>query len=543
MLLKNNKRVAVVRTSIAMAVSLALTTGMASAAPTVVAGLAPELVRTPTCNGEVGTPQRVEVAAGKSRFLRLSERVTRLTLGNDKIVDAKLISPTALYLVGAGVGSTNMILQGRHGCTVFDVIVQVDPGLLKATLQSVMPDEAIEVRTAGDSIVLSGQVSSAVAAERIESLARSYLVRTARNLDAVGGGGEGTSISVNSGKSRTQADTLLVNMMTVAAPQQVMLEVKVAEVSKTVLDQFGINFSRAYAFNDGASIRFLNGLLGGAGIVSGSIGGATNALVGAGVINSTSNGSATAASTAPFGSASIGGSTTTIPLAAGTNATTVGVDAQKQDGLVKVLAEPTVMAISGQEGSFLAGGKIFIPVTQTNGTGAVTYTLEEKEFGVSLRFRPTVLADGRINLEVNPEVSELSSAGVTIASSSVTSVLPAFTTRKASTTVQLFDGQSFAIGGLMKNNATTNISAFPVLGELPVIGALFRSTSFQTDRSELVFVITPRLVKPLPANYALPTDRYVEPTRADVIMRGKLEGTRNDNDASAPATGGGFDVK
>ncbi|HXG46261.1 MAG TPA: type II and III secretion system protein family protein, partial [Methylomirabilota bacterium] len=225
------------------------------------------------------------------------------------------------------------------------------------------------------------------------------------------------------------------------------------------------------------------------------------------------------------GNATIGGDTTTIPLAAGSGSTLIGIDAEKKDGLVKILAEPTVMAISGQEGSFLAGGKIFIPVAQGD-AGARTITLEEKEFGVSIKFTPTVLEGGRINLVVRPEVSELNREGVGITAPGISglAILPAFTTRKAATTVQLHDGQSFAIGGLIKNNVTTNIKAFPFLGEIPVLGALFRSSDFQTDRSELVFVVTPRLVKPLPPDYQLPTDAYVQPTRSEFFLGGKMEG-------------------
>ena len=225
----------------------------------------------------------------------------------------------------------------------------------------------------------------------------------------------------------------------------------------------------------------------------------------------------------------------------------VAIDAQKDDGLVKVLAEPTIMAISGQEGRFNAGGKIFIPVAQANTGGTQTITLEEKEFGVSVRFRPTVLDGGRINLELVTEVSELNREGIGIVASGVSgsAILPSFTSRKTATTVQLIDGQSFAIGGLIKNNSTANVKALPVLGELPVVGALFRSTEFQSDKSELVFVITPRLVKPLPAGYALPTDRYREPSRTDLMLNGRVEG-RSDAPAPAPAApsgAGGFQVK
>jgi pilus assembly protein CpaC len=203
----------------------------------------------------------------------------------------------------------------------------------------------------------------------------------------------------------------------------------------------------------------------------------------------------------------------------------VYLDAEKKESLVKVLAEPNVMAISGQEGSFLAGGRILIPVSQ-DALGRIA--LEEKEFGVGLRFTPTVLSGGRINLRVSPEVSELSRDGVGIGNGTtqIRAILPLITTRRASTTVQLADGQSFAIGGLIKNNSTANIKAFPILGELPVLGALFRSTDFQNDKTELVFVVTPRLVKPLPLPNKLPTDGLREPSRKELFIDGKLEGNR-----------------
>ena len=163
-----------------------------------------------------------------------------------------------------------------------------------------------------------------------------------------------------------------------------------------------------------------------------------------------------------------------------------------------------------------------------------------EDFGVGLKFTPTVLAGGRINIRVAPEVSELSREGVGISAAGIsgTNILPLITTRRAATTVQLNDGQSFAIGGLIKNNVTANIKGLPVLGEIPVLGALFRSSDFQQDKSELLFVITPHLVKPLPPNYALPTDNFTDPSRADVLLGGRLEGGQWIAPASAPAAPG-----
>lgn len=450
-------------------------------------------------------------------------------------VDVLLLSPTEIYLLGKTVGSTNVVLVDRAGeCTLVDVAVAMDTAAVTATMKQLLPNQdGILVSSAADTLVLSGMVSDAAAADRAVDLANAYVRR------ATGGG------AADNGRNDR-----VVNMLSISAPQQVMLEVKVAEVSKTLLDQFGINFARAYSPADGSMIRFLSGLFGGAGLVAGHLGGTVGGTVGQGVVGSATNGSFTSGNTAPAGSATIGGDSTTIPIATGKNSTSISSDAQKKDALVKVLAEPTVMAISGQEGSFLAGGKIFIPVSRSNANGGVAFSLEEKEFGVSLKFTPTVLADGRINLQVHPEVSELNPQGVGITAPGITglAILPSFTTRRAATTVQLYDGQSFAIGGLMKNNVTANVNAFPFLGEIPVLGALFRSTSFQNDRSELVFVITPHLVKPLPPNYALPTDAYVAPTRSEMILGGKLEGARKDEPAasSGPAAAksqDGFEVK
>ncbi|HSI58040.1 MAG TPA: type II and III secretion system protein family protein [Ideonella sp.] len=502
----------------------------------------------------------VQIPVGKSTVMRPSSPVTRILLGNPENaraarpaespdakkeegvkapamdtrpgvadVDVLLLAPTEVYLLGKTIGSTNVVMLDRSGaCTAFDVVVGMDTTALQAVITLLLPTEKeIRITPAFDSIVLSGMVSDSEAMSRVIDLANAYV----RGQD---GGG-----------SRNQR---VVNMLEVAAPQQVMLEVKVAEISKALLDQFGIDFSRAYVPGDGSMLRFLSGIFGGATGALGQISGtgangvpfsSVDAVVGGTVPIPGINGGNV---TVTYDTSGRPTYTTTYGTVPGRGVTNGALNMQKTDGLVKVLAEPTVMAISGQTGSFLAGGKIFIPVSQDNGVGGGrTITLEEKEFGVSVKFTPTVLGNGLINLRVRPEVSELNATGITISGGGLSAVLPSFTSRKAETTVQLMDGQSFAIGGLIKNNTTTNIKAFPLLGELPVVGALFRSTQFQTDRSELVFVITPRLVKPLPPGYKLPTDGYVPPTRSELILGGKLEGQRSGGEAAsaeAPSQGG-----
>ena len=502
----------------------------------------------------------VQISVGKSTVLRPETPVTRILLGNPENaraarptenadgkkedgsragpsintrpgvadVDVLLLAPTEVYLLGKTIGATNVVMLDRSGtCTAFDVVVGMDTTSLDAVIAQLLPTEkSIKVTAAFDSIVLSGVVSDSEALTRVTDLANAY----------VRGGDGGT---------RNQR---IVNMLEVGAPQQVMLEVKVAEISKALLDKFGIDFARAYVPGDGSLMRFLSGVFGGAVGAFTQISGtgangvpysSVDAVVGGSSPSPNVSGGNVTASYDNFGRVTY---TTTYGTVPGRGVSAAALNMQKTDGLVKVLAEPTVMAISGQTGSFLAGGKIFIPVSQDNGAGTGrTITLEEKEFGVSVKFTPTVLGNGRINLRVRPEVSELNAAGITISGGGVNAVLPSFTSRKAETTVQLMDGQSFAIGGLIKNNTTSNIKAFPFLGELPIVGALFRSTEFQTDRTELVFIITPRLVKPLPAGYVLPTDGYVPPTRRDLIWEGKLEGKPADktpaNDAE-PAVGG-----
>jgi pilus assembly protein CpaC len=433
------------------------------------------------CSGQAAAPGSMSLQLGKSTLMRMPEAVQARSVGNPTVLQAMLVAPDTLYVVGVDIGTSNMIVQGRSGlCNVIDVVVGIDPGALRQSLATLMPEQKeIQVSTAGDTLVLSGTVSDAQAASRVLELAAAFVRRPAQALDIVKGekGVTPATAAQPAAAQAAQAGARIVNFLNISAPQQVMLEVKIAEVSKSLLDKLEARLSVNFGGGSWASALSSN-------FVSGTL----------------------------RGLLTIGG-------VAGDN---LGLAADKSDGLVRILAEPTVMAISGQEGSFLAGGKIFVPVAQDNNK----VTLEEKEFGVGLRFTPTVLAGGRINLRVAPEVSELSREGIGISAAGFSggSILPLITTRRAATTVELFDGQSFAIGGLIKNNQTTNIHGLPILGELPVLGALFRSTDFQQDRTELLFVVTPRLVRPLAPDYKLPTDSVTTPSRARLFLGGQMEG-------------------
>jgi pilus assembly protein CpaC len=474
----------------------------------------------PRCQGEAARPAQLTLQVGKSNLMRLPEAVQHRSVGNPAVVQAILVAPDTLYIAGVDVGTTNMIVQGKSGvCSMLDITVAMDPSALQATLAAALPEERdIKVLAAADTLVLSGTVSDAGAVQRAVELATAYVRRPLRALSmpdkedaapgTVGTGGAGANQA-----GANQAGALgarVVNLLSVRAPQQVQLEVKIAEVSKTLLERL----------EAGAAWRFGSGSWG--------------ATLLSNFISGTAQGSLQAAKVT------------------GNSVKGLNLSAEKQDSLVRVLAEPNVMAISGQEGTFLAGGKFYVPVAQDNNR----ITLEEKEFGVGLRFTPTVLGGGRINLHVAPEVSELSREGIGISASgfSGAAVLPVVTTRRASTTVQLYDGQSFVIGGLVKNNLVANLKGLPVLGEVPVLGALFRSTDYQQDRTELVFVITAHLVKPLQGpGYELPTDKVGLPSRGAMLLGGRLDGSAPETTTAAASTpapaqrpsqsAGGFELK
>ncbi|MEM5273781.1 type II and III secretion system protein family protein [Cupriavidus taiwanensis] len=465
-----------------MQMTISMTPGAAAPAAQAPAATAAE-ARGPNCTGAIRGESSVVVPVGKSQLITLQEPVRNRTLGNPSVVQATMVSPQTLYVLGRTVGTTNMIVQGRSGsCSIINVVVNADAGGLQTSLGQLLPGESgIRVTTAADNLVLTGSVTNAQAAQQAMEIAQAY-ANAAHSGDGNGNGNGSRKGNV-------------LNMLSVDTPQQVMLEVKVAEVSKTLLNQLGS------AVN----------LQGGFGSWTGGL--VTSLLTGA--------------SAAVFGSKA-----NNLPFE-------FAIDAQKNDSLVKILAEPNLVTISGQEASFLAGGKIYIPVAQANVlNGAGTVTLQEEEFGVGLKFTPTVLANGRIHLKVAPEVSELSPTGATVRGGSLAgqTVLPVITTRRASTTVQMRDGESFAIGGLLTDSARGSLKALPGAGEVPVLGTLFRSTQYQQDLSELVFIITPRLVKPMQTNnYPLPTDSFSTPNPLSLYFMGNMEGDGKRPTQPAPA--------
>ncbi|MDN5882661.1 MAG: type II and III secretion system protein family protein [Nitrosospira sp.] len=396
----------------------------------------------------------MNVTLGKSALLRLTAPVTRLSVGNPEVADVMLISPREIYVLGKTIGTTNIILWTRGGqTTVINVTVIMDAAAVQSKLQELMPDEkSIRVSAAGDSLVLSGTVSDTLKADRAVALADAY-VRAAVGIQsgmqrggaqggplggAQAGAQGGTQGGGQSGEPQGAGQGLgsiqVVNLLQVGSNQQVMLEVKIAEIDRKVAEKLGFDFQRAVRKAGSAWTQIMTGIIGGApGMLFQSRG------------------------TPDIGDSFL-------------------IDAEKKDELIQILAEPNIVAISGQEASFLVGGEVMIPVPQFAGV----ITLQSRQFGVGLRFTPTVLEEGRINLLVSPEVTELVKFD-TIATTGVGGVLavPTFTTRRVSTTVQLRDGQSLAIGGLLQDNIKETVKRFPVLGEIPILGALFRSSDFQ----------------------------------------------------------------
>lgn len=453
-------------------------------------------------------PSELVLLTGKSFSRTLPVDIARLSVGDAQVADVVMLGPRELYVLGKRVGTTNLIIWPKKGAAqTLNLRVDLDLGGLRTQLQRQFPDEHdLDVSSLGRSVVLHGHLANALQVSQAVALAEAFV--EAHSNDRTAGSPEDAKDSQGGTPAmltKQQVSRRVLNLLKLRDPQQVMLEVKVAEVAKSVLDRMGFNWLTSSTSAGGGVTRSYSGLFG------------AGPFAWNRVINQTTK---------------IGPDPTTgAPTVLATNTSldpdrsSFGIDAEQRDGLIKILAEPTLLALSGQEASFLAGGKIFIPVARRNdATGGVSLTLEEKEYGVGIRFTPTVLESGRIHLKVAPEVSELVTTGSPFVSADgQISILPSLTTRKASTAVQLRNGESFAIAGLVKNNSSGTISAFPGLGDLPILGPLFRSTDYRNDKTELLFVITPRLVQPVTERLPLPTDGLADPKRGEVLGSGKLE--------------------
>jgi len=420
----------------------------------------------PTMAQEAYFAKQLDLIAGKSIVLTSSKAVKRVSIANPDVADFVLLSPQELYITGKEAGATNMTLwQNGKVVAVYDINVRYDITSLKQDIHELLPDEEdITIVASHDTITLSGRVSKAASLSQAVSIAKAYAPEEKVN-----------------------------NLIQVGGVHQVMLEVRVAEMSKGTAKELGVNFAWQNGQDFGVSL--LSKLVD---IVpsSPSVGGGGG--IGGFLLSPAVN--------------------TLFRFHSGNSSWTGFIDALKEDGLVKILAEPTLISLSGQPASFLAGGEFPVPIPQGLGTVAIEY----KPFGVGLTFTPTVLDEDRIGIEVAPEVSELDfSTAVNFSGF----IVPGLSTRRASTVVELGDGQSFAIAGLLRDTARDAFNKYPLLGDIPILGTLFRSRSFQKNETELIIIATPHLVKPIDGDQQpLPTDYYVEPNDAEFYVLGLMEG-------------------
>jgi len=421
----------------------------------------------------------INIEVNKGRLVRLEQPVTSVFLADPAIADVQVKSPTLVYVFGKKSGETSLFAVNAEDQLLANFRINVTHNLsaLDTALRRYLPEAAINVSTLGDAVVLTGVVKSPDQSE------------DARSLAARLAGG----------------DANVINRIAVRGPNQINLRVRIAEVQRSVIKQLGINWE---AMLNAGSFAF--------GLATG------NPVTAAGSFLTRNN---------------VGGAATNS-LFGGFNSGNWDVngliDALESEGLMTVLAEPNLTATNGETASFLAGGEFPVPVPQD----ASTITIEFKKFGVGLAFTPTLLADGRINLKVRPEVSQLTSTGeVRINNFSI----PALTTRRAETTVELGSGQSFAIAGLIQNNVTHDVRKFPGLGDLPILGALFRSDGFRRNETELVIMVTPYIVKPVSDTrmVAAPTDGLVAPSDGERIASGALYKAQAQGTPPGPALASG----
>jgi len=411
----------------------------------------------------------IELAVGKSDVLPIPDSVKksdhiRVTIAAPEIADFLFIPKVNrksrvknIYIKGIKPGATTLTLwKNGELLYVYNVEVNYDISLLKQRLHEVLPDEKdIRIFATKDSITLAGTISSTENLNQVMVLAEAF-----------------------TGKGK------IINLLKVGGGQQIMLEVKIAEMSRRVSKRLGINFSAVNRSGD-IGINIIGGL--GSFLTGGGLESASDDVTGFFQFDSP-----------------------------GHNVTYTGViDFLKGTGLVKILAEPTLIALSGQTANFLAGGEFPVPDIDDDGNVGVEF----RPYGVELAFLPTVLSAKRIAIKVETAVTELDEeTGTNI---TVAAFVPGLLTRKASTMVELADGQSFAIAGILQESTRDNISKYPGLGDIPIFGALFKSSSFQKNETELVIIVTPHLVKPLNmAEQTLPTDFYIEPDDAEFYLWG-----------------------
>lgn len=427
--------------------------------------------------------ETLNLSQGTGTMVRLSAPMTDLFVANDQIADVQVRSSNQLYIFGKGKGETTVYATDRGGRVVYAANVRVgtNVGSVDDMLRMAMPDANIQATPMNNLVLLTGTVASPADAAEAQRLTAAYV-------------GSGTEV---------------VSRIRTATPLQVMLKVRVAEINRSALKKVGVNLLGRDTKPGGTLFGIGQGN-------PGQLNGGS--AVGDRTFNIASQGTTLALAGKIFGLDLLG-----------------TVDLLQNDGFITTLAEPTLTALSGETASFLAGGEFPIPVSQSLGSLSIEY----KQYGVGLAFTPIVLADGRISMRVRPEVSELSDAG-SVKFNGYT--VPALTTRRAETTVELGSGQSFMLAGLLQNRNNNSIQKAPFLGDIPILGALFRSTSYQRNETELVIIVTPYLVRPTSGQLTTPADGYRAPSDPEMILEGQTFKGVSGPRSATPVPGPGMSV-
>ncbi|MBY7961590.1 type II and III secretion system protein family protein [Vibrio fluvialis] len=422
--------------------------------------------------------ETVTVPHHKSTFVKLQRSASRVSLGDPQVLDIVMLKSDELFLIGNKLGSTNLMAWDRQGKLIESINIEVihDVNSLKAKLYEYMPDEGIKVQSSQNRLILSGQVSSQEKMNLALRLAETYAPAQA--------------VDKSTGSRNAEAgSTGVVNLMTIGGAQQVMLEVTVAEVQRSLVRRFGANFNFLQS----------NGNF--------SIGG-------------TNNGGGISGITPVFNDLGIDSTGFLSTFMDGNTLFSIALDIAKENGVAKVLAEPNLTALSGANAEFLAGGEFPIPVPSDNGI-----TIDYKEYGVGLKFVPTILSDKKINLKLAVDVSEVATSSALSYNASDTNAIyyiPPVTRRSASSTIELADGQTIGIAGLLSENTRDSANKLPGLGDIPVLGQLFNSQEYISGQTELVILVTPRLAKPIDrSKITLPTDAFVEPSDLKYYLLGE----------------------
>ena len=517
-------------------------------------------------------PQRdqgtIVVPLNKSRVIKLPEQAARISLGNPAIADILSISEQEIYINGKQLGTTNMILWGEDDKLKRQIGLEVTHDLqtLKEKFHQFLPREQIYVSSAGSAIVLNGEVSSL---SRVDAA-----VRLAKSFASGSSGGGGLAGNLDGGGEKEGS---VINLLQVGGAQQVLLEVKVAEVQRSFGKQMGIDFLGMY---DGGDIKIdlVRNINSGAITQSSGSSFSTGSNFSSGLTNNASVGSeANISADASIGFDSENGSSFSYGATAGRSAessrnisanssinnfgtssnsgnrgkttglglpstgavlellggnflgTTLALDIAQSQGLARILAEPNLTTLSGQQADFLSGGAFPVPTFQAGSGDNTSTAIEFKEFGIKLKFLPIVLDNNLISLKVNVSVSELSDeASVVVGASNVSSVtaVPSLRTRGADSTVEVPSGQTIAIAGLLSETTRGSGDRYPGLGDIPILGSLFRSQQYQKNQTELVIFVTPRLARPYDADLVkLPTEDFVDPSDVEFYLQGRLYGS------------------